>query len=221
MRNRMFKLIPLILFTSCAFFIEKIDRPMVQSNNYKKEPTTQIYCPMNQKINFQLVGTKDNSQTVYLDLVKALNNKLDFLDHFALWTLMQLAVRPDQSSATSRFQVLIHHQNKSYYYDFFSESSEDQYPYLYGIEWILKRFKKNTSLEYYADLLTNSAIKKLKIGKDFENFLVKNLSPIKNNTELAPYYFRGAEVLKENETSPFLNYQAIIKLYRKFQKQQN
>ncbi len=41
---------------------------------------------------------------------------------------------------------------------------------------------------------------KLKIGKDFENFLVKNIPLIKNEPDLAPYYFRGSDVLKENES---------------------
>jgi hypothetical protein len=65
--------------------------------------------------------------------------------------------------------------------------------------------------------MLTGAKKKLKIGKDFENFLVKNLTAVKNNPELAPFYFRGADVLKENETSPILDYQAVLKHYRKAQ----
>lgn len=219
-RNRMLKLTLLIFLSSCAFFVEKIDRPLVQKKEFKKETMTEAFCPMDQKLNFQLVGTKDNSQQVYHSLLRSLNQKLDFLDHFALWSLMQLRIRPDQSSATSRLQVLIHQNEKSYYFDFFSESSDDQFPYLYGVEWILKKFNKKTSLETYAEMLKSPAIKDLKIGKDFENFLVKNLSEIKNNPELAPYYFRGAEVLKENETSPLLDFRNVIRLYRKNEKEQ-
>jgi hypothetical protein len=216
----MFKLTLLIFLSSCSFFVDKIDRSLVQTKEYKNVPEPPVYCPIDQKLNFQLVGTKDNSQEVYLNLVKSLNQKLDFLDHFALWSLMQLKVRPDQSSATSRLQVLIHYQEKSYYFDFFSESSDNQFPYLYGVEWILKKFNKKTSLETYAEMLRHPVLKNLKIGKDFETFLVKNLSAIKNDPQLVPYYFRGAEVLKENETSPALDFLSVIKLFRKNQKEQ-
>jgi hypothetical protein len=217
----MLKLILLFLLNSCAYFVEKIDPVIIKTKRFQNESHQQVYCPLDQKTNFQLAGTKDNSQEVYFELAKNLNHKLDFLDHFALWSLMQLIIRPDQSSATSRFQVLIHHEGKSYYYDFFSESSKDQFPYLYGIEWILNKFNKKTTLEYYAKIFKHPAIKKLKISKDFERFLIKNISEIKNNDELAPYYFRGAEILKENETSPLLDYQSVINLYRKSQKKQN
>jgi hypothetical protein len=209
----MSKLLLLLLFSSCTFLIERIDTQLVKnSEDINKAPVTPGYCAFDKKIDFQLIGTNDNSQSVYYDMVR--NSSFDFLDHFALWNLLQLSVRPDQSSATSRFQVLLHQEGKSYYFDFFSEASVDQYPYLYGIEFILKKFGKKKTLEQYAQMLAG-AKRQLKIGKDFENFLAKNLAEIRTNPELAPYYFRGADVLKENETSPSLDYQAILKHYRK------
>lgn len=217
----MFKFLALLTLASCSFFIKRIDTPLVKDTALiKKIPDTPGYCTSDTKMGFQLVGTNDNSQEVYSQLVKTSGQQFDFMDHFALWNLIQLSVRPDQSSATSRLQVLIHQADKSYYFDFFSEVADDQYPYLYGIEWVLKKFGKNRSLEYYADILNNSIRGKLKIGKDFENFLVKNIPLIKNEPELAPYYFRGSDVLKENETSPILDYKSVIKLYRSVQKDQ-
>lgn len=210
----MSKLLLLLLVSSCTLLINRIDSPIQKDPAIiKREPVLAGYCPLDQKINFQLVGTSDNSQTVYSDFIKQQKN-LDFLDHFALWNLFQLSIRPDQSSATSRFQVLLHLDQKTYYFDFFSEVTENQYPFLYGIEWILKKFGKKRSLESYAALLSSGTAGKLKIGKDFENFLIKNLSAIKENPLLEPYYFRGADVLKENETSPILDYQKVLKLYR-------
>ena len=215
----MFKLFLLFFITSCALLVERIDTPLVRNTDkLNQAPSTPGHCAFDKKADFQLIGTNDNSQAVYMELVKN-SGKLDFLDHFALWNLFQLAIRPDQSSATSRFQVLLHLSEKSYYFDFFSEESQEQYPYLYGIEWILKKFGKQKSLEQYAKMLVNPS-KKLKIGKDFENFLVKNLAAIRNDPELSPYYFRGADVLKENETSPSLDYKSVIAVYRKAQKSQ-
>lgn len=213
------KLLSLFLLSSCTLLVERIDSPLVRNTkSLNKAPDTRGYCPIDKKVDFQLTGTNDNSQAVYMELVKN-SGKLDFLDHFALWNLFQLSIRPDQSSASSRFQVILHQQEKSYYFDFFSEEPNEQYPFLYGIEWVLKKFGKRKSLEQYAEMLKGPA-RKLKIGKDFENFLVKNLTEIKNNPEMAPYYFRGADILKENETSPALDYQAILKHYRNAQASQ-
>lgn len=210
------KLTLLLLLTSCSFFIEKIDSPLVDDKNYLKNiPTLPTYCPLGVESNLQLIGTNGNSQKVYTSLIDDLKTKLDLFDHLALWGLIQLSVRPDQSSPTARFQILLHIGEDSQYFDFFSEENTDQYPYLYGLQWILKKYKKNRNLEYYARLLDKSLDQKLKVGKDFENFLVKNQEFIKNNPELAPYFFRGTEVLKENESSPSLNFLSVIKEFRR------
>ncbi|MCM2348498.1 MAG: hypothetical protein NDI69_00665 [Bacteriovoracaceae bacterium] len=216
----MFKLFILLTLSSCSLFIDRIENPIVKDEKLaSKEPVVAGYCPFDKKVSFQLVGPSGNSQKVYNDIVKGIPS-LDFIDHFALWNLLQLAVRPDQSSVTSRFQVLIHQGEKSYYFDFFSEDKNEQYPFLYGIEWVLKKFGKKRSLEYYAAILNQTLGQKIKIGRDFENFLVKNLARIKGNPDLAPYYFRGSDVLKENETSPALDYKAVMNLYRKAQHKQ-
>ena len=217
----MFKFIALAILSSCSVLISNIENPIKRNPELvKKDPIVMGHCPLDAKADFQLVGTGQNSQTAYLEIVKRSKIHLDFMDHFALWNLLQLSVRPDQSSPTSRFQVLINRGEKNQYFDFFSEVSEDQYPYLYGIEWILKKFGKKRSLEYYTEILQSSIGQKIKIEKDFENFLVKNLPTIKNDPVLTPFYFRGSDVLKENETAPSLNYRAVIRLYRKAQKDQ-
>jgi len=217
----MFKLLPLLLlFSSCAFFVSRIETPItVDEDLARLAPQVQSYCQAEQPPTLQLVGPAGNSQEVYSQLIKTLP-ALDFIDHFALWNLLQFSVRPDQSSPTSRLQVLIHQGEKSYYFDFFSEEVSDQYPFLYGIDWILKKFNKKRTLEYYAGILDKNLGQKLKIGKDFENFLVKNIPQIKASPELAPFYFRGSDALKENETSPVLNDKEVVKLYRAVEKKQ-
>jgi hypothetical protein len=193
---------------------------LVQESALKKrDPIPPGYCSLEKKVDFQLVSTDGNAQEVYSN-VFAQNQSLDFLDHFALWNLMQLSSRPDQSSATSRFQVLLHQGTKSYYFDFFSEDTQDQYPLLYGLEWILKKFGKKKTIEQYARMLNSSVGQKLKIGKDLEAFLIKNITLIKSDPALSALYFRGSDVLKENETAPLLNYSEVIKIYRKAQAKQ-
>lgn len=216
--NKIFSLSLLALLTSCSFFIEKLDTKLVDEKDYRDNmPDAPTFCPVEEKISFQLVGTNPFAQTVYNDFKKEAPR--DFLDHFAIWSLAQLSIRPDQSSPTSRLQVLIHHSGKSQYFDFFSETQEDQYPYLYGIEWILKKFGKTTTLETYAKIVEDHFSGKILVDKDLEAFLKKNKESIKGNPELANHFFRGTEVLKENEKIPFLNYLELIRTYRKVQKQ--
>ena len=219
----MCKLLLLFLVSGCAFFIERIDTSLVSERKTPKDELEKPgYCPLDKKYRLQLVGTSDNSQSVYLDLVRSLGAEtLDFFDHFALWNLLQFSTRPDQSSPTSRLQVMLHQKGKSSYYDFFSEDPDRQYPYLFGVDWILRKFGKKRSLEYYAGVLDKHLGQKLKIGKDFESFLFYNLKYIKDNPDLAPYYLRGTDVLKENETSPALTYGKIIAIFRRAQKAQN
>lgn len=219
MRMTMLKLALLLILSSCSFFISKIDTPLVNEDRIARGPVGQTYCPLDQKYNIQLVGSNGPSQNTYLDMVPRWG-KLDFFDHFALWSLLQLSIRPDQSSATSRLQVLIQHEGKSFYFDFFSESPEDQYPYFYGVEWILRKFGKKTTLESYARMLETGVGKKLNTGKDLEGFLFENQESIKSDPVLQSYYFRGNEILKENETNPVVNYLEVIKAYRKVEKGQ-
>lgn len=215
----MIKFFLLTFLGSCSFFVAKIDTPLVNNKDYYKNvPEVQTYCPLDKKVNFQLVGTSESSQVVYTSITQ--NQKLDFLDHFALWSLAQLSIRPDQSSPTSRFQTIIHRAGNSEYFDFFSEETIDQYPYFYGIEWILKKNGKKQRLEFYASILDRQLGNKIKINKELESFLIKNQQEIKQNTDLGLYYLRGTEILKENETFPPINYGLLVKNYRKIEKNQ-
>lgn len=216
----MINFLSLLLLSSCAFFVSQIDNPIQKDTGLiKLTPEIKRYCQSEPNPQFQLVGTSENSQKVYNEMTKGMKD-LDFIDHFALWNLFQLSIRPDQSSATSRLQVLIRHQKKTQYYDFFSDQTDGQYPYLYGIEWVLKRYGKNKKLEDYGKLLTRSLAGEIKINKELESFLVKNSVAIKADPNLAPYYFRGNDILKENETAPTIDYQKLFKIYRSAQKTQ-
>jgi hypothetical protein len=69
-------------------------------------------------------------------------------------------------------------------------------------------------------MLEGSLGKKLKLGKDLEAFLFLHREEIKANPVLQSYYYRGNEILKENETNPVVNYTELIKAYRKVEKNQ-
>jgi hypothetical protein len=214
------KFLLLLSLSGCSYFIEKRDTALVDEKDYYNNiPKAQTYCPLEQKTNLQLVGANPAAQQEFLNLIQSLE-QADFFDQFALWSLMQMAIRPDHSSLTSRMQLLLHYQNDSHYFDFFSESSDHQYPYLFGIEWILKKFGKKASLESYARTLDERVSRKLKVGKELEKFLRLHQDAIKPNEKLQPFFFRGTEILKENERVPYLSFTELVKYYRKYQKNQ-
>jgi hypothetical protein len=216
----MLKVFLLLILGSCSFFINKFDNSMVNQKDYLKNiPQTPTFCPLTDKPKLQLINTNAHSQGIYQDFSNK-NPGYDFLDHFALWTLVQLSVRPDQSSPSSRFQVLIKVKGESIYLDFFSETQEEQYPLLFGLEWILKKYKKNTSLESYAAILDRQFPQKLKAGKNLEAFLLANQVKIKDHPVLGPFFIRGTEVLKENERIPKMSFVEVIKFYRAREKKQ-
>lgn len=216
----MLKVFFLLILGGCSFFINKIDTAMVNEKDYLKNiPETPTFCPLTDKPKLQLINTNAHSQGIYQDFSEK-HPGFDFMDHFALWTLVQLSVRPDQSSPSSRFQVLIKVNGESVYLDFFSETPEEQYPLLYGLEWILKKYKKHTSLESYAAILDHQFPQKLKAGKNLEAFLLANQAKIKDHPILGPFFIRGTEVLKENERVPKLSFVEVVKFYRSREKKQ-
>lgn len=210
----MSKLLFLLLLSSCSFLINKIDSSIVDEKDYLKNiPVSATYCPLETEPKLQLINTNAQSQQVYQEFVDK-GPKLDFLDHFALWSLIQMSVRPDQSSPSARFQVLLQQNGMSHYLDFFSEAPDEQYPVLYGIEWTLKKFNKNSSLERYAAILDAQFPQKLRTGKNLELFLQQNQEKIKDHAVLGPAFVRGTEVLKENERVPKLNFSEVVRFYR-------
>lgn len=210
-----------LLLLSCSTIIEKIDAPIVDKEQITaSRESKQTYCPRDHEPKIQLVGSNSSSLESYHNLTRQLKN-LDIIDHLMLWSLLQLSLRPDQSSPTARLQTLINFKGQFYYFDFFSEYEKDQYPYLYGLEWILKKFNKSTTLESYVNIIDGRLKDTMKVSADLERFLLKNQELIKKNDKLAPYYFRGTDVLRENESTPRINLQKVISEYRKVRKNQN
>lgn len=213
-------LLLLLTLGSCSFFIGKIDTAMVNEKDYLKNiPETPTFCPLIEKPKLQLINTNAHSQEVFQEYSEK-NPQFDFLDHFALWSLIQMSIRPDQSSPSSRFQVLLRVKDESIYLDFFSETPEEQYPLLFGLDWILKKYKKKTSLESYAAILDQQFPQKLKAGKNLETFLISHQEKIKDHPVLGPFFIRGTEVLKENERIPKISFSEVIKFYRGREKKQ-
>lgn len=213
-------LLLLPLLSSCGIFIKKMDSAVVEKSvvfeNREKIPT---YCPINQKYELGMIGTNKSSQESYQRFTSSIKN-ISIIDHFIYWSLIQLSLRPDQSSPTARLQTLLTVDGKVYYFDFFSEKNDNQYPYLFGLEWILKKFNSPKNLDFYVHHLQSRFKEPLKVSKDLERFLTKNKELIKANKDLAPSYFRGTEVLKEAESTPAINLGKVLSEYKKVRNKQ-
>jgi hypothetical protein len=205
----------LLFLYGCSFFIAKIDTPLV-SDSYKKKPSQiATFCKQDKPLTYQLIGTNSETQSAFLKAIQKTGRTFDIIDHFVLWSLVQLHSRPDQSAPTARLQVLLNVEGKTGYFDFFSESQDDQYPYFYGLEWILKKYGKKITLEAYATLLEKTLPRKLVLGKEFSGILAVQKEAIKKDPILAAHYIRGSEILKEGETLPHLNLLEVIRHYRR------
>ncbi len=208
------------VLTGCSYFIAKIDTPLVSDSYRKNTSKIPTYCNDDKPALQQLIGTNGETQKAFQKMLQKLNRNLDIIDHFALWSLVQIYSRPDQSAPTARLQILINVEGNTGYFDFFSESHEEQYPYFFGVEWVLKKYGKKTSLESYVQMLEKNLSKKLILGKEFSTIISLKKEKIKDDPLLAAHYIRGSEILREGETLPFFNLADLVRHYRKFQKDQ-
>lgn len=208
-----------LILSSCSFFIKKIDSEIVNQKNYLKNiPEKNTFCSLDKSINQQVINANSMSQEIFEDFTQK-NPQYQFIDRLIFWSLIQMSIRPDQSSPSSRFQVLISHNKSPMYLDFFSENDEVQYPFLFGLDWIGKKFQAK-NLEFYAKILDKELSQKFKVEKDLEIFLELNKENLKQDSALAPFFIRGTEVLKEGERIPVLNFTQLIKVYRKNESKQ-
>lgn len=211
----------LLFLSSCSFFINRLDTNLVEKKDYQnKIPPVPTYCPLSAKPTHQLVGSNESSHALFIDFIKSHGEGLDFLDQLVLFTLVQVATRPDQSSPTARFQIAVNFKNKVQYFDFFSEQATDQYPLIFGLDWIIKKFSQKKTLETYAQILDEKFPKKLRVGNNFEAFLKSHQEELKSHPILGPYYLRANETLQENERIPGFSFKKLIAIYRKKEKSQ-
>jgi len=214
-------LFSLILFCGCSILIKNIETPLVKKEDYEKNiPIVKTFCPQETKAHFQLSGSDAKSQETYLTNIQSMRPDFDFIDHLILWSLLQMQLRPDQSSPTARLQIAIRLNGETQYLDFSSEGTSHQFPYLYGLEWILKNFKKKSSLEKYFSILDKFPREQLLVSQPLEDFLNTHQTDIKKQGDLSSFYFRGNEILKVNETLPYVDFKKILSLYRKHEKDQ-
>lgn len=199
------------LLSSCSFFINKIDSTLLEKEGLKvTRPYIPTYC-VDQKPLVQLVGTSKTAQDQFQIFIKS--KQWDFIDKVIFWSLVQFQIRPDLSSPTARLQYVIRYKDNIYYFDFFSEESQSQYPYLAGLEYLLTLYKKGRPLSFYTSELDRIDLQ-FKTGKTLAQFLEEHKESIKKDPTLVKAYYRGNEVLKEDERLPTIKYAPLLRAYQ-------
>lgn len=217
--NNNIKILPLSLLlllfsSSCAFFLERLDKkennPIIEISIDKK----QTFCPINNSY-LQLISQNEKSHqhfSKFLLRVESVRN-INFIDKVVLWSLLQMNLRPDLSTPQSRIQVLINYQGKEEYLSYFQENNE--WSYLVALEQLLKKYQSHYTLKDLASLIDKYHPDLFYVSNDFAAFLVSNTALISKEEALKKIYMRADEPLRENERLPR---QRLVPLVTRFYK---
>jgi hypothetical protein len=132
--------------------------------------------------------------------------------------------RPDLSSPSSRLQVIIAIKNgPPQFWDIHPpfrvlKKGTVYFPYLEGIEVLLKTYPSKRGLQRLGQLLDLTLPKKLKVDKELAHNIFKNKQSFYQFPIFKEAFFKGAEPLKENESLPKLSFSKIIKDYFSWKK---
>ncbi len=216
--NKIFLIITVFLFNGCSIFVDGFEKDLIERHNIELiQPTTQTFCKKNTK--FSLISENKNSQgnfTKFLNKDHSLK-KLSFIEKAVLWSLLQINLRPEASSPSSKLQILLQVAGEEYYLNSYSDK-QDEYSFLKALETLLKRYKAKRSLKQLAKILDIKFNYPIQVSKELETFLAMNKSQISANNKWRKAFFRGDETLKMGESLPKINYSQLIKNYNKTRK---
>jgi hypothetical protein len=202
----------LLILSSCSLFIQNFEGDILESNNVKPlSLSSKTICDVvDEDIIISENKSAQKSFNKFLLKVKS-RGALKFVDKAVLWSLLQMNLRPDLSSPTSKLQLMIKINNKFEYINSYSEETQ-RYPYLSGLSHLLKKYKSNYSLNQLARKLDIYFNDTLFVSKEFQLFLAQHKEEITLNKKLKSKFIRGDETLRENERIPKLNYSNIVNL---------
>ena len=194
LRNNILILVTLFS-SSCSFFIQ-LDQP--DDKIVFKKLNNQKVCS---KRNSMTLGSQTGNSISKIKrklLTISKEKSLAPIESFAIWSLIQLYLRPDKVSPSSSLQFIDTKKSKDDYFSFNSSNSRS-YLYYDSISFLLKQYKSKKSLAQIAELANKVAPEYQIIDKDTAHSLLKNRSTIMKNKRARRYYFKGQQVLREGE----------------------
>lgn len=202
--------------SSCALIIEldKLDEQKLKTINSPKGN----YCPLNQKSNLTIASSDKELAALFSTINKKLKKyNLSFIDQFVLLALIQVNLRPDLASPSSNLYLLINN-NKHLS---FTYNKQNSMPYLFGLNYLLKQHQSRYRLRNFAKWLDKYLKGPKIVGKEFAEYLKNNQNNLKNYPSFKKYFFKAEHPLSIGESLPHLNYQKMIRNYKKQNKVAN
>jgi hypothetical protein len=202
--------------SSCSSFVKNIDSQN-DTNEMTKPVSYKLYqdqnCSKNDKIEF--LGSDTFSQEKILKFLSTNTQAiLSPIDIFAINSIFQMITNPHLASPSSRLQFIWYKNGEYFYHDYYS-SHQNVYPYLIGIDDLLKKYSKRFNLISLLNFLTTELQTSFKVSKSLDLFLLENKNTIFLNQELRESFMRGDETLKEGEKIPTVTAKTIIELFKK------
>ena len=216
MITKLISFLSLLTISSCANFINQIDGDLLTQKSipYKKIASKRTYCK--KEPNFTLISESKDSQKVFSKFIKGY--KFNYADKLALWTFVQMNLRPDLTGPNSNLQIFLKYNGRQDYYHFFSKEKKVSYPLFFGLEYILKQYHSRYSLLELAKLFDSKYPNRFLVSEAFAAFLDANIKEISLNKSLKRYFTRADEPLREGERIYKQKLYPLIKLYYKSKK---
>ena len=226
MKNKLFQIISntfkhiriftiFFLLTNCSLLI-KLDKQHIDYSVIHSSKNIPKICNDKKNQNTQIVGDGKLIAKTFLKFTNQLEKKIILkpIEKFALFTLLQMLLRPDQSSPFARFQVLIGNKNKFKYWDVSSNTNKDwSSPIFRGIELLLNHYNSKYSLIKLASIIDLEFKPLIKVTPLLSQFLSTNQNIIKKSSFQKKYYFKSDQIIHEGESLKNISLRKIVKLY--------
>jgi hypothetical protein len=189
-----------ILISGCTSLSQKLQNFLEAKSN--------VSLPENKKVNL-FCDNKSTGQFLLEDPQFVTSNQFKnshftFVEKAALLSLLEMQRRPDIIGPYSRLQIIAKINNEILYYDFRPKNLDDntKVSYLFGLDFLLKKFKSKNSLQSIASFMDRSWSDHYLVSSGLENFLNSNKNDIQKNAELSKIFLKGDEPLTRFETFP-------------------
>jgi hypothetical protein len=200
-------LVVCLFLNSCAIIIGQL------KSEEQDIPTLKVtennYCSETNWKQITLLGRNEKAVSLFHKIINrhATLKHLSFIEKSVLWSLFQMNLRPDMSAPTARLQVVLSTNNDIRFFDF----TKKEFPFLEGLNFLLKTYKTKRSLKALAVLLDRYLPKSIPIEEDFATFLKQKGAALRPIKIFKRNFFKADEPLQKGESVSRIPYTRLLK----------
>ncbi|PIK15827.1 hypothetical protein [Halobacteriovorax sp. JY17] len=191
----LFIILPLL--TSCGLFI-KLDQPD-EEIVFKKNLQDRICHLKNDELTLATSTSGDQNLFEERIVIAAKKHRLQPIDVFVIWSLVQMYIRPDKVSPGSNLQFIDSNSKKPFYSSYNLNINKDPNLFLNSLKDLLKKYKSKRSLKYLARVTDDLSPYQTSVDKELATLLTNNKGALSSNKLLETYFFKGDQVLRPGE----------------------